>query len=90
MPSFVFPYPQPFYFVRLMYCTLPGQFCNLAYVPSRIVTGVNEGEEERNDLTESGSEDYFNMLQVLIFFSHVRSTVLFKYRNNDSLLGHME
>ena len=93
MSSFVFPhsrYPQPFYFVRLMYCTLPGQFCNLAYGPSRIVAGVKEEEEGRNDLTESGTEDFFNMLQVLIFFSHVGSTVLFKWTNNDSLLGRMK
>jgi hypothetical protein len=56
--SFVFPhskYPQPFYSVKLMYSTLPGQFYNLAYGPSRIVTGVKKGEKGKKDLTDWGT-----------------------------------
>jgi hypothetical protein len=93
MSSFVFPhskYPEPFYFVKPMHCTLPGKFCNLAYGPSRVATRVKGGEKGRNDLTESGNEDFFDMLRVLVFFSHVRSTVLFRCRNDDSVLGHMK
>jgi hypothetical protein len=77
-------------FFKLMYCTLPGQFCNLAYGPSRVVTGVKEEEVGGNDLTESGTEDFFNMSQVLILFSRVRTTVLLKCRNYYSLLRHMK